>query len=130
VKEVSAMKILNLTPHQVNIHKKDGSIITIEPSGVVWRLREEDTEITNELGIDTEGIEIVARRFSLDTTEVPEEVWSADIVIVSLPLLLALKASLGSLPERPLICAPDTGSGAIRDEKGQVKGARRLITIV
>jgi hypothetical protein len=121
------MKILNLTPHPITILTRDGEI-TIEPSGFVWRLREEDTDITEQVGVG--GIEVVARRFSLDLDSVPEEVWSADIVIVSLPMLLSLKASLNSLPNRPIFCAPDTGSGAIRNEKGQVVATRRLITII
>jgi len=123
------MKILNLTPHPIVIRRKDGSEITIEPSGLVWRLKEEDVEITERLGFDTEGIEVVARRFSVDMSTMPQEIWSADIVIVSLPMLLSLKAALRSMPTKPLFCAPDTGSGAIRDEQGRIVGTTRLITI-
>jgi hypothetical protein len=123
------MKILNLTPHPIVIRRKDGSEITIEPSGIVWRLKEEDVEITERLGFDTESIEVVARRFFVDLSMMPQEVWSADIVIVSLPMLLMLKAALSPMPTKPLFCAPDTGSGAIRDEQGRIVGTTRLITI-
>jgi hypothetical protein len=123
------MKILNLTTHPITIRKKNGSEVVIEPSGFVWRLDEEDVEITERLDFDTEGIEVVARRFSVDISIMPQEVWSADIVIVSLPMLLWLKAALSPMPTKPLICAPDTGSGAIRDEHGRIVGTTRLITI-
>jgi hypothetical protein len=123
------MKILNLTPHPITIRRKDGSEVTIEPSGIVWRLKEEDVEITERLGFDTEGIEVVARRFSVDMSTMPQEVWASDIVIVSLPMLLSLKATLSPMPTKPLVCAPDTGSGAIRDEQGRIIGTTRLITI-
>jgi hypothetical protein len=123
------MKILNLTPHPITIRKKNGSEVVIEPSGLVWRLKEEDVEITERLDFDTEGIEVVARRYSIDISTMPQEVWSADIVIVSLPMLLSLKAALSPLPKKPLFCAPDTGSGAIRDEQGRIVGTTRLITI-
>jgi hypothetical protein len=123
------MKILNLTPHPITIRKKDGSEITIEPSGIVWRLKEEDVDITRAVGLDTGGIGIVARRFSVDMATMPQEIWSADIVIVSLPMLLSLKAALSPMPTKPLFCAPDTGSGAIRDEQGRIVGTTRLITI-
>jgi hypothetical protein len=123
------MKILNLTPHPITIRKKDSSEITIKPSGIVWRLKEEDVEITRAIGLDTEGIEVVARRFSVDMSTMPQEVWASDIVIVSLPMLLSLKAALSPMPTKPLVCAPDTGSGAIRDEQGRIIGTTRLITI-
>jgi len=123
------MKILNLTPHPIVIRKKDGSEITIEPSGLVWRMKEDDVEITEQLGFDTEGIEVIARRFSVDMSSVPQEVLTADIVIVSLPMLLGLKAALHVMPTKPLFCAPDTGSGAIRDEQGRIVGTTRLITL-
>jgi hypothetical protein len=123
------MKILNLTPHPIVIRKKDGTEITIQPSGIVWRMKEDDVEITGQLGFDTEGIEVVARRYSIDMTDIPAEVRSADIVIVSLPLLLSLKAALKVMPTKPLFCAPDTGSGAIRDEQGRIIGTTRLVTL-
>jgi hypothetical protein len=123
------MKILNLTPHPIVIRRKDGSEITIEPSGIVWRLKEEDVDITRSFGFDIEGIEIVARRFSVDMPTMPQEIWSADIVIVSLPMLLMLKEAFNPMPTKPLFCAPDTGSGAIRDEQGRIVGTTRLITI-
>jgi len=123
------MKILNLTPHPIVIRRKDGSEITIEPSGLVWRLKEEDVDITRVVGLDTGGIEVVARRFSVDMSTMPQEIWSADIVIVSLPMLLSLKAALRPVPTKPLFCAPDTGSGVIRDEQGRIVGTTRLITI-
>jgi hypothetical protein len=123
------MKILNLTPHPITIRRKDGSEITIELSGIVWRLKEEDVDITRAVGLDTEGIEIVARRFSVDMSTMPQEIWSADIVIVSLPMLLMLKEAFSPMPTKPFFCAPDTGSGAIRDEQGRIVGTTRLITI-
>jgi hypothetical protein len=121
VVEVSGAKIINLTPHTITI-QVGGSVVEVEPSGVTWRLEEEDVRV-GEVG----GIKIVKRSFRL--TSAPFNIDDVDIVIVSLPLLLTLKSALGVLPERPRICAPDTGSGAIRDEKGNVRGTTQLITL-
>lgn len=46
---------VNLTPHSINILKKDGSILTITPSGKVARVAVGEGEV-----IEVEGVEVVA----------------------------------------------------------------------
>ncbi|MCS7187606.1 MAG: hypothetical protein RMK89_11735 [Armatimonadota bacterium] len=116
------MNFINMTPHPVVIRKKDGSEITIEPSGQVFRLDEEDERLH-----DIDGIELVYRKFKLPDSIPPEFSDPQVVVIVSLPALMALKATGVSFDA--LIVAPDTGSGAIRDSQGRIVGTTRLITM-
>ena len=120
-------KFVNLTPHKIALYRKDGSTIEIEPSGKVFRLEERDRVIAN-----VEGIDIVAREFVI-----PTEVKSyfddpRAVYIVSLPALMALATLEKAHPELmdiSWIVAPDTGSGAVRDEQGRIIGTRRFIVI-
>jgi hypothetical protein len=120
-------KFVNLTPHKIVLYCKDGSTIEIEPSGKVFRLEERDRVIAN-----VEGIDIVAREFVI-----PTEVKSyfddpRAVYIVSLPALMALATLEKAHPELmdiSWIVAPDTGSGAVRDEQGRIIGTRRFIII-
>lgn len=114
-------KFINLTPHAVTIYKSDGTVIEIPPKGEPLRLAESDIPFG-----EVEGIPIIKREFSLPT--LAEELYDPNnIVIVSLPTLLALK----DLNPRPtaLVVAPDTGKGAVRDEAGRIVGTTALITM-
>jgi len=130
------MRLVNLTPHDVNL-ALDGTVVTVPRSGVVLRLEEHDEPIFNN------PIPIVRRRF-----QVPDPVWVAEqaaqaegvtlpdvslpltIVIVSLPVLMSLPTdTLAYLTGKGIIlAAPDTGKGAVRDEKGQIVAVRGLVT--
>lgn len=115
------MKLINMTPHKVTIRKKDGSEVSIEPSGKVFRLEERD-EVIGEI----DGIEVVKREFTL--SELPSEFDDDDaVILVSLPALLALRAA--QIKTKATILAPDTGSGAIRDAEGRIVGTKRLIAM-
>jgi hypothetical protein len=120
-------KFVNLTPHKITIFCNDGSTIEVEPSGKVFRLEERDRVIA-KIG----NVEVVAREFMIPTEikqffDNPQAVY-----IVSLPALMALKTIEKQHPELmdiSWIVAPDTGSGAVRDEQGRIIGTRRLIII-
>lgn len=49
------MKLVNLTPHPINIYKKNGRVIVIPASGRIARVI---TKITGEGHIDLEGIDV------------------------------------------------------------------------
>jgi len=120
-------KFVNLTPHKITIFRSDGSTIEVEPSGKVFRLEESDTLIAK-----VDGVEIVARKFTIPT-EVKQFFDDTNAVyIVSLPVLMALKTIEKQHPELmdiSWIVAPDTGSGAVRDEQGRIIGTKRLIIL-
>lgn len=45
------MEIVNCTPHEINIVKEDGSILTIEASGIVPRCTQTEAHVTSINGI-------------------------------------------------------------------------------
>jgi hypothetical protein len=55
---------------------------------------------------------------------------SITVVLVSLPLLMAMPAeTLNALSQRNVVlAAPDTGKGAVRDERGQIVAVKGLVT--
>jgi len=117
------MRFVNLTPHEITVVKSDGDVVKIPPSGMVLRLEEEDVESWEE-----DGFRFVRRRFGLP--QVAQTILDSNdedlVLIVSLPTLLSLKDHTYL---RGRVAAPDTGSGAIRDEKGQVVATTRLIML-
>jgi hypothetical protein len=129
------MKLVNMTPHDINI-ALNGATVTVPKSGVVARLEEHDEPHT------LNPIPIVRRSF-----KTPDPAWIAElaaqaegvtlpdappvtVVLVSLPLLMSMPTNaVETLADRGIIvAAPDTGKGAIRDEKGQIVAVRGLIT--
>jgi hypothetical protein len=130
------MRLINLTPHTIVVDDGDGERIHVEPSGLVVRLVEEDETIT------THPFPIVKRTYKLGDFPSPEVIKGLDgtvlpaypdtitIALVSLPVLLAMPADALSflINHNIIVAAPDTGKGAIRDEKGQVIAVRGLVT--
>jgi hypothetical protein len=129
------MRLINMTPHDINI-ALNGATVTVPKSGLVLRLEEHDEPFLNN------PIPIARRRFT-----VPDPIWVAEqaaqvtgvtfpdappvtVVLVSLPLLMSMPTdAIETLADRGIIVvAPDTGKGAIRDEKGQIVAVRGLIT--
>ena len=108
--------MLNLTPHAITVETDNGHV-TFEPSGVIARV---DT-YTKFIDTLENGISVVQRSYG-EVKNVPE-----------LPCESFLVSSmvLDKLPKEysGVAFAPDTGLGAIRDEKGNIVVASRLITI-
>lgn len=105
---------INCTPHAVNIHRENGSVLTVEPSGNFARVA---TNIENVELSGVTGIKVVKTTF--DTSKVeglpsPEE---GVIYIVSLITLNALKGIRNDL------VAP---GNLIRDEGGNIIGCDGL----
>jgi hypothetical protein len=98
-------------------------LLVLPPSGEVWRMEEVDEE-GDPLRLDGREIPVTLRL--LKVPEPPPE--DPDTVhVVSLPLAMAWARILVAPRD---IYAPDTGSGAVRDEQGRIVGTRRLIRIV
>ena len=102
---------INLTPHALGIQLPDGSTVTIPPSGTVARVTTEEVVVD-----EVAGIPVVERRFGA-VGGLPEE--------GTLCLVSALVA--GAVPGRKGVYAPDTGTSAVRNEKGHVVAVTRLV---
>lgn len=131
-------RILNLTPHDVVIYKKNRPIAVFLSSGSI-RLTEKVKETNPVAGIPTvitefDGVSVVlAQDFCTQVQDV--------VVIVSLPVLQAIKGNpfikekiKKVLKDKNInlktIVAPDTSNDSVvRNEKGQVIGVKRFKTI-
>lgn len=115
------MRLINLTPHDVNVALNDGRMITIPRSGRVIRVG----EVTKPDG-DVNGIPIVHKDYESVDAEIHELLADPDtVVIVSLPVQMAIRHLDESIRRRVL--SPDTGpDSAIRDANGQIVAVRRL----
>lgn len=113
---INGVEFVNLTPHEIVLFLDEKAIAI--PSDGKLRLKEHD------MTVDESPFPLVVRRFSLpDDFPEPKE---GRMFIVSLPLLLMLKMS-GI--ERDDFVAPDTGSGAVRDDKGRISGTKQFIKV-
>jgi hypothetical protein len=138
------MKIINATPHDIIIFPQDAPsrlraeggkfydpetgrevvpLLVIPRSGEVLRMQERDEE-GDPILLDGVRIPVVLRLFEVPPIPSgdPETMW-----IVSLPIAQAWAREYVA-PEG--IYVPDTGSGAVRDEKGNIVGTRRLIRVL
>lgn len=104
------MKILNLTPNDINVGDK-----TIRVSGVVARV-----EMTNEPRFEIDGVPILSRKVD-GVTDLPEP-QSDKVYIVS-------KYVADYCSDRDDLLVPDTGHTAERDAQGKIKKISRLIRI-
>ena len=107
--------MLNLTPHAIVVETDNGRI-TFEPSGTVARV----STHTRVVGT-VDDIPVVEQRYG----EIEN--------VLELPCNPFLVSSmvLDRLPKEysGVAFAPDTGLGAIRDDKGHIVATSRLITI-
>ena len=102
--------MLNLTPHAININGK-----IYEPSGVVARVEMEEEILPIVLPC---GTPIISRKAG-KVTGLPE----SGYFLVSSMVLDALDASYSGVA-----FAPDTGSTAIRNDKGHIVMVTRVVT--
>lgn len=103
------MSIVNCTPHRLNVLKKDGTVLDIDPSGIVPRCSTSSTEIA-----DLDGISVVQSVFG-EVTGLPEEQPGTFLVVSRLVLQAA--------PHRHDLLAPGE---LVRGEDGQPKGCKGL----
>ena len=115
LKTKERIKMLNLTPHAITIETDNGRT-TFEPAGIIARV---DTH--TELVGTVDGIPVVERSYG-EVENVPELL--CDPFLVSSMVLDRLPKEYSGVA-----FAPDTGLGAIRDDKGHIVATSRLITI-
>lgn len=107
-------ELINLTPHEITLVRKDGEKVVIPPSGKVARVRVEQKEVG-----EIDGFPVVQSEFG-EVEGLPEE-REGVIYIVSFPVLQALQGT------RSDVVAPDTSpQGAVRDEQGRIIGVKRF----
>ena len=102
------MKLINLTPHDITVEKKDGARVTYPASGQVARVEVEDIIIGSIDGIP------VSKGKVKEVTGIPER-QDGVMYIVSLYVL--------QNSDREDLISPDTNS-AIRDDKGKIIAVR------
>ena len=125
LKTKERIKMLNLTPHAIVVETDNGQI-TFEPSGTVARV----STHTRVVGTLDNGISVVERSyvvqcFVLANGEVK------NIPDIPCEPFLVTPAVLDQLSKEysGIAFAPDTGLGAIRDDRGYIVATSRLITI-
>jgi hypothetical protein len=123
------MKMINLTPHALNVKKADGQVLTIEPSGNVARVNNkmildgwmclQNDEVLRFFYLDyvQDGIEIFRSEYG-DIDGLPPEK-EGTIYIVSGMVLAAVNETI----TRPDVFAP---GHLIRDPDGRVIGCQGL----
>lgn len=131
-------KVVNLTPHDVNIYKENQIVATFPSVGSI-RLTEKIKETNPVAGVPTvitefNGVSVVL------TQNFCTQVQDA-VVIVSLPVLQAIKENpfikekiKKVLKDKNInlkaIVAPDTGNDSVvKDNKGRIIGVKRLRTL-
>lgn len=105
--------MLNLTPHAITVRAPDGTDHTFPPSGTVARVATEEAAI----GVcQVTGAPIVSRQFG-EATGLPME---------GTPCIVSAMVA-NACSGRHAVFAPDTGSTAIRDDRGMVVAVTRLV---
>lgn len=104
--------MLNLTPHAITVRLSDGSERTYPPSGTVARVSTYETSAANVDGIPT----AYRRTGKVEGLTLP----------VTQPVLVSGMV-LAELTGVDNVFAPDSGSSAIRDERGQIVAVTRLV---
>lgn len=110
------MKIVNLTPHTVNIIDEKGNVTrSYEPSGTVARV----STVSQEVGT-LDGVPVVRTSYG-DVEGLPDP-QNGTVYLVSLVVGQALAG------KRDDIYGPDTSpESVVRDNQGQIVGVRRLV---
>jgi hypothetical protein len=108
---------INLTPHEIAIDGVGGGRLRILPSGFVARVKTEPGEDLGFIG----GVPVHTPPIMGEVENLPAPIQGV-IFIVSQIVATHVK--------REDVFYPDTGSDALRDEKGNIIAVRRLIRSV
>jgi hypothetical protein len=134
--------VVNLTPHPIKVFREpnpayddpaEPGVFEIPRSGWIARLSERDGEPAKTWALPAPFIErqlgevFVVGADGAEAPFPPPVGWEAGVEsriawIVALPVAQRL--------QRPDVFAPDTGRGAVRDDKGQIVGVRGFVRIV
>ncbi len=109
------MKIINLTPHPLNLMPEgpDGPMVTIPPSGLVARCAVDRVQV-DTVAVDGIAVPVNQTRFG-EVSDLPDP--QPDTIFV----VSALVAQ--AVPDRQDVFIVDD---AVRDEQGRIIGARAL----
>lgn len=109
------MRIVNLTPHDLNLMPEgpDGPVVTIPPSGQVARCTVDRVQVDT---VTVDGIVIPVNRTQFGAVTGLPDPQPDTIFIVSAVVAQAV-------PDRPDVFIVDD---AVRDEQGRIIGARAL----
>lgn len=111
-------KIINLTPHDINIYDLQGNCSIIPKSGIIARIKmeyEDAPSIKSEYGI----IPVVSKKCR-EVEHLPQP--SENTVYVVSTIVLK------ELGHRQDVIAPDTGNhSCIRDDNGKILGVTRFL---
>jgi hypothetical protein len=113
----TTVKLVNLTPHEINIYSQSGQgiVLSIPPSGVVCRV-----SVKSEIVGKVNGVPV--RKVTYGDVEGLPEPQPNTIFIVSTFVLLALK---DKGVQRPDLVSTDTNpDSAIRDQQGKIIGIK------
>jgi hypothetical protein len=109
---------VNLTPHTIRLILPDGRVVEVPPSGQLARVGEVRKKVR-----EVEGLPVFAVEYGeVEGLPSPQP---GTRYLVSRPVLDALR-SRGV--RRTDVFAPDTGAGAVRNERGEVVGVKSLLS--
>ena len=111
-------KIVNLTPHTINLCGEDGSVkMSINPSEKIARVSQ-DTQVVDQ--IISDGIGVIVTETVFGQVENLPEPKEGVIYLVS-------RLVKSRVPHRNDVLVPDTSSeSAVRDSEGRIVGVKRL----
>lgn len=113
-------KIVNATPHPINVINTNGETITFAPSDILPRVEVKQTEMRGKL-FDPSGNKFsVYQREQGQVTGLPDQEFGT-MYIVSNMVAIALKN------QREDLIVPDTGANAIRNEQGQIVAVQGFV---
>jgi len=113
------MKIVNLTPHDLTVYLTDDTTLTIPASGTVARVAQAYTPL-GTLDLGNAQVPLVATTFGT-IQGLPDP--QPGVLYVTSGLVAQAAWNLG----RTDVLAPDTGSGAVRDDQGRILGVKRFL---
>lgn len=111
--------IINCTSHEIGVYDNIGLLIGTFPKSSlpIPRVIEEDSEGPFILCF---GREVPTTRKTYSNVEnMPEEMQGVTYIVS--------KMVLDACKDRTDLIAPDTGSGAVRNEKGQIVGTKQFV---
>ena len=110
------MKLVNKTPHDVNVYSGSKVIATYPSAG---QIRLEERVAANHKIKDNNGVELDIVDKEYGSSELPEPV-TGQFFIVS-------KIVRDAFPDRTDLLVPDTGpDSVVRDDNGRIIGIRRF----
>lgn len=122
------MKVVNLTPHEINLYEGDNIVATFPPSGSVARvdmvrapqgfIRISEWEDSHP---GAAHLLVQIHHENVNMVEGLPEPKEGTIYLVSRVVLAAVPQ------ERIDVFCPDTGPTAVRDENGQIAGVRGFV---